>query len=225
MPRGYRGVKIMLEKEGDWTKPSWSSYWSSVHKFGVCWTDTRPREGCKTFCERSRCISQFANWQWKVSMLCRVTMNFWWAISTKGRQYRHRCISTNCSHERPGKFNAIVPCLFIICEVNSTTCLNLFIHHSFIHGLFYACRLVPSLRGVWRQRLWVLKIVMRKWSNASIGESINSCSLAQSQSSATCIGGRCYEHRCTSKILWLLLLMRHSVSKWLVGTYCGKCVI
>ena len=37
----------------------------------------------------------------------------------------------------------------------------------------------------------------------------------------TCIGERCCEHKCTSKILWPLLLMRqaHCVSKWLVGTY------
>ena len=33
----------------------------------------------------------------------------------------------------------------------------------------------------------------------------------QSSWAATCIAERCYEHKCTSKILWLLPLMRHTV--------------
>ena len=37
----------ILGKNGDWTK---LSYWNSMHKVGVCWTDTRPREGYKDFC-------------------------------------------------------------------------------------------------------------------------------------------------------------------------------
>ena len=63
------------------------------------------------------------------------------------------------------------------------------------------------------------------------GECSNSCWLVQNRLSATCLGERCYEHRCISKILWPLLLMRqaHCVSKWLVGMYLlsilGKCAI
>ena len=43
------------------------------------------------------------------------------------------------------KFDVSVPCLL---WSECTTCLNFSRHHSFIHGLFYACRSVPSLRGV-----------------------------------------------------------------------------
>lgn len=141
-------------------------------------------------------------------MLCRFTMDFRWATSAKRRQYRHCCISTNSSHERPGKYDGSLVCLAY--SLLLALDLHAWIFLGITIGLFYACRSVPSLPGVWRQRLWVLKIVIGKLSKASTGESISLCWLVQNRSSATCIGERCYERRCTNRILWLLLSMRHT---------------
>ena len=40
----------------------------------------------------------------------------------------HCCISTICSHEKPGKFDVSVPCLFIVEKI--LIALNLSRHHS-----------------------------------------------------------------------------------------------
>ena len=52
--------------------------------------------------------------QWKVCMLCRITMDFSMSYSSKRKTvYRHCCISGS-SHERSGKFDVSVPYLFIV---------------------------------------------------------------------------------------------------------------